>query len=290
MVNKNHKDRLFRMIFGYEKYKGNLLSLYNALNDTNYENPDDLEINTIDDVIFMGMKNDVSCIIDSKMSLYEQQSSFNPNMPLRGFMYFGKLYNKYLQKNRLNIYGTHLIQIPAPQYYVFYNGISDYPDKIVLRLSDAFFTEQSSGEFEWTATMLNINCGKNKTLMEKCKILREYAILIETIRRYRNTCEDIQEAVIKAVEECIGKGILTEYLLEHKAEVIDMCLTEYNEAETMELFKKEAREEGKAEGIKEGEINILKGLVREGVLTKEQAAQRLDMSVESFEKIILERR
>lgn len=278
MINEKHKDRLFRKIFGYEKYKENLLSLYNALNDTNYTNVDDLEITTIDDVIYMGMKNDVSCIIDSRMSLYEQQSTYNPNMPLRGMMYFGKLYDKYIKKNKCNIYGSSLVKIPTPQYYVFYNGTTDYPDKLVLKLSDAFQVKQDNDQFQWTAVMLNINFGKNKKLMKRCQILREYAILIDKIRKYQNEYDDMETAVNMAVDECIQENVLAEFLLEHKAEVIYMCLTEYNEEETMEMFRQEAREEGK--------INTLIDLVKDGLLTKEQAAEKLGMDLTQFEQLM----
>lgn len=244
MINEKYKDRLFRKIFGYEKYKGNLLSLYNALNGTKYTNPDDLEITTIDEAIWMGMKNDVSCIINCNMALYEHQSSYSPNMPLRGLMYFGKLYNKYVKVNKQNIYGSKLVKIPTPQYYVFYNGERDYPDRIELKLSDAFQKEGKEGDFQWTAIMLNINFGKNKKLMNSCQILREYAILIDTIRRYKKTCETLEEAVNRSVNECMENNVLAEFLMEHKSEVIDMLLTEYNEEETMEMFKAEGREEG----------------------------------------------
>lgn len=88
-INKNNKDKLFRAVFGYEKYKENLLSLFNALNGTDYEEPDDLKITTIDDVVYMEMKNDISCILDSSMSLFEHQSSFNPNMRLEDLCILG---------------------------------------------------------------------------------------------------------------------------------------------------------------------------------------------------------
>lgn len=260
MINEKNKDRLFRKIFGYEKYKENLLSLYNALNNTSHINVDDLEITTIDDVIFMGMKNDVSCIIDSRMSLYEHQSTFNPNMPLRGLMYFGKLYDKYIKKNKCNIYSSKLLMIPTPQYYVFYNGTKNYPDRTVLKLSDAFQVKQEKGNFEWTAVMLNINWGRNKKLMKRCKILREYAILIETIREYKIAFDDIEQAVIVAVDKCIEENVLAEFLLEHKSEVISMCLTEYNEKETMEMFKEECFAAGETKGKAESIIELLKDI------------------------------
>ena len=137
-INREYKDRLFRLLFGQEETKGNMLSLYNALNHTDYTNPEDLTITTIDDVIYVGMKNDVSFILADYINLWEQQSSCNPNMPLRGFLYFGKLYNSYVERNRRNIYGSVLIKIPTPQYVVLYNGTADRPAEQKLRLSDAF--------------------------------------------------------------------------------------------------------------------------------------------------------
>ena len=124
MIQHKHKDRLFTFLFGREENKKNLLSLYNALNDKNYTDLDELEINTIEDVIYLGYNNDVSCIFTSEeiMSLYEQQSTYCPNMPIRGVIYFAKLYEKYIIKNNLNLYGTKMLKLPKPQYYVFYIG------------------------------------------------------------------------------------------------------------------------------------------------------------------------
>lgn len=280
MVNRKHKDRLFRKILEDEKNRTELLELYNVLNGTAYTNPDDLEITTIEDVLYMGMKNDISFLLDSTMSLYEHQSTFNPNMPLRGMMYFSKLYNKYITVNKLNIFSSRLIKIPMPQYYVFYNGEESYSDRMVLKLSDAFEKQKNEkvqknddesqikkdDGFEWTAVMLNINYGKNKILMEKCKILRDYAILVEKIRKYYKEYADIETGVDRAVDECIHEGVLAEFLLAHKSEVVEMCLTEYNEDETMELFKKEFREEGREEEKRLAIKNMLRKLSPEDII------------------------
>lgn len=270
MVNKRYKDRLFRMIFGYEKYKGNLLSLYNALNGTSYTNPDDLEINTIDEAIWMGMKNDVSCIINCSMALYEHQSTYSPNMPLRGLMYFGKLYNKYVETNNQNIYGEKLVKIPTPQYYVFYNGERNRPERMELKLSAAFQKKTDTRGFEWTATMLNINFGKNQELMNSCQTIREYAILVDKIRTYQKSYGTLEEAVDRAVDECIENGVLAEFLLEQKAEVIDVVLTEYDEEKTMQMFKEQGIEEGievgievgREQGRREGQIKLIKKICK----------------------------
>lgn len=293
MVNRKYKDRLFRKIFGYEKYKPNLLDLYNALNNTNYDNPEELEINTIDDVIYMGMKNDVSCMIDSRMALYEQQSTWNPNMPLRGFMYFGKLFSKYIQLNHINLFSTRQVKIPTPQYYVFYNGKREQPDRVELKLSDAFIVPEGNENFEWTAVVLNINFGHNKELMNRCSMLNEYAILIGTIRKYeQDTGYAIEEGVTRAVDECIENDILKEFLQEHKSEVIEMCLTEYNEVETMEMFRKEALTEGletgRAEGQKQGRLKLKISLICKKLKkhkTVEEIAEDLEESIDEVSKI-----
>lgn len=95
-VNIQYKDRLFRLLFGSEEVRENIISLYNALNDTDYPPEHEFDITTLDDAVYIKMKNDVSLLIDSYLPLWEQQSSYNPNMPLRGLMYFGNLYDAYI--------------------------------------------------------------------------------------------------------------------------------------------------------------------------------------------------
>jgi hypothetical protein len=236
---------LFRLIFGEEKNKRNLLVLYNAINDTEYDDVSQFQLMTIDDCIYMGMKNDIGLLIDFWLTLYEQQSTWNPNTPVRGMFYFSGMYEKYIAMNKLNIYGSKLVKLPTPQYIVFYNGMDERmagKDEVKLRLSDAFGDKSVASEFEWTATVKNINLGRNKELMEKCRPLMEYATLVDKIRRYNDEFGDIEKAVNKAVDECIKEGILADFLIGHKAEVKDMCLTEYNEVETMNAFQKEADE------------------------------------------------
>ena len=272
MINKKHKDRLFQKLFGDEKYKDNLLSLYNALNGTDYHNIEDLTITTIEDVIYMGMKNDVSCIIDDYLSLHEHQSTYNPNMPLRGMMYFGKLYDKYVKENDLDIYSDRLLKLPTPKYFVLYNGTDEKEDKILLKLSDAFIHPVDAGEFEWTATMLNINYGHNETIMNACQTLREYSIFVSKIQILRKKGNDVEKAVNKAVEDCIQEGILAEYLKAHKAEVIDVCITEYNEADALFVSRKEER------------LHTIFELVQDGDLEPEKAARKLGLTVDELEK------
>lgn len=246
-INKKYKDRLFCLRFGSEKYKEDMLSLYNALNGTSYQNADDISITTIDDTIYIHMKNDISILIDGNMPLWKQQSTLNPNMPVRGLMYFGNLYDIYIQSNELNVYGTKLQKIPTPQYVVFYNGCQESKAVTELKLSDAFINK-SKGGFEWTATVYNLNRGKNDSLLERCKPLSEYMELINRIRDNQKQGMDINNAVNRAVDSCISDGIMIEFLKKHQSEVISVCLTEFNER----VFVKGIREEGYDEGILAG--------------------------------------
>ena len=251
-VNREYKDRLFRLLFGNEKYKEYTLSLYNALNGTSYTNVDDVNICTIDDVIYIDMKNDVAFILDSELSLWEQQSTHNPNMPLRGLMYFGKLYDKYVVETYRNVYRKKLVPIPTPKYVVFYNGVEERPAVEKLRLSDAFIHEDKSGDFEWTATVVNLNHPELDSRLLACKALADYTVFVRKVQTYRNQEDSLEAAVDKAVNECINEGILHDILLSHKAEVIDLVLTEFNKELYERDLKADAREEGLAEGRAEG--------------------------------------
>ena len=240
-INRSYKDRLFKIIFEDKK---ELLSLYNALTGKNYQNPDELEINTIDDVIYMHLKNDMSFILDDWQNLFEQQSTFNPNQPLRGFFYFADLYKvKYFGKK---IYSTRLLKIPTPQYIVFYNGTTNMPDKKELRLSDAFQQPTTQPDIEVVAHMLNINYGHNKELMERCQKLKEYAQFIDIIRHYlrENKQWSNEQAISKAIDDCIQNNILRDILQKERLRVMASILSEFDEVGYKEMIRDEAYEDG----------------------------------------------
>ena len=244
-INRSYKDRLFKIIFEDKK---ELLSLYNALTGKNYQNPDELEINTIDDVIYMHLKNDMSFILDDWQNLFEQQSTFNPNQPLRGFFYFDDLYKvKYFGKK---IYSTRLLKIPTPQYIVFYNGTTNMPDRKELRLSDAFQQPTTQPDIEVVAHMLNINYGHNKELMERCQKLKEYAQFIDIIRHYlrENKQWSNEQAISKAIDDCIKNNILRDILQKERLRVMASILSEFDEVGYKEMIQDEAIEDGEIRG------------------------------------------
>lgn len=245
-TNRKYKDRLFRLIFADEKNKKNTLSLYNMLNNSSYENEEDLEITTIEDVLYIKMKNDLSFIIADTMNLYEQQSTHNPNMPLRGFLYFGNLYEKYLDTNGLTLHTNSQVKIPTPNYVVFYNGIDARPATEKLYLSDAFQTQDNRNEFEWTATVINLNHPDNQALISRCKPLSDYTTLVSKIQQYAKIMS-LKQAVNNAVDDCITANILAEFLKAHRAEVLKVYLAEVNE----KVLRKRLKEDGRNELLTE---------------------------------------
>ncbi len=276
-VNRNYKDKLFRFIFGAEENKGYLLSLYNAVNGSDYSDVNDIEIATLEDVIYIKQKNDIAFLIDSELSLYEQQSSYNPNMPLRGMMYFADLYRQILSGRKKDLYSSTIVKIPTPKYVVFYNGESEKPDEMELKLSDAFENEGEKGAYEWTATMLNINMGHNKELLEKCKALHEYAAYVAKVRAYSKET-DIKSAIDKAVDEAIKSNYLDGFFKKHKEGVVNMTLTEYNEAE----FVENRKAEGRAEGV----LATIVEFVKDGLCPVSEGAKRAGMPIEDFKKLV----
>ena len=249
-VNRKVKDRLFRYIFSKDKEA--LLELYNALHKTSYTNPDDLEIVTVDSVVYMSMKNDVAFMLYGLIQLYEHQGSFNPNMPVRFLIYLGQEYEKIIAMRKENIYGSKLIRLPTPQCVVFYNGEKDMPEEQLLRLSDAFENKEQVSSVELTVRMININFGHNQELMNKCRKLYEYSYFIDQIRQNTDRGMKLKEAVGKAVNHCLEEDILTDILEVHRMEVVGMLINEFNERKHWKLVTRAAKEEGFEEGREEG--------------------------------------
>lgn len=287
-INRQHKDRLFTMIFGDNKNKKNILSLYNALHNTNYTNEDDVEITTIEDALYINMKNDVSFLLDNCLSLWEHQSTFNPNMPVRGLMYYGNLYNSYIDERCLPIYDSKLVKLPLPKYIVFYNGTAKHEAIKKLKLSDAFIQEDSNHEFEWTATMINLNKGKNDELLSKCKVLSDYMTLINKINYYKKTTDILKDAIELAINECIEENVLADFLKKQRGDVMLTCLTEFSE----ELYKKglleKGRELGREEGLEEASIENAKNFFNNDVSYEVVRQSIKHLTDEQLQKIYAE--
>ena len=281
--NRKYKDALFRMVFREKKY---LLELYNAINGTDYQNEDDLEVNTLENVLYMGMKNDVSFLIGCTMNLYEHQSTKNANMPLRGLLFFARVFEEYVTEYELDIYVSKICKLPTPYYIVFYNGEQDEADERILKLSDAFSEEPAC--LECKVRLLNINYGHNRELLEKCRRLKEYAIFVAKVRMYqKNSQNTLKQAIMQAMEECIKEGILTDILTKQKAEVLGVLLSTFNK----ELYEKNLKEDAYYEGIADGEREKLRKQIEKKLekgKTAEKIAEELEESVDTINDIINE--
>lgn len=244
-TNRLYKARLFKVLF-HEKEK--LLELYNAANGTHYTDPELLEINTLKNAIYMSMHNDISFIIDSNLSLYEHQSTYNPNIPLRNLMYMADLYSAIVKDE--NLYGRKRVKIPTPRFIVFYNGIGEQPDSQVLKLSDMFQTPVDKPSLELEAIMLNINPGHNKELLAASKTLRDYSEYTARVRKYASQMK-LEDAVEKAIAECIKGGIMSDFLLKHRAEAKKMSIYEYDEEKHIRQEREDAWEDGRKSKLME---------------------------------------
>lgn len=277
---KDYKDRLFKFIFGNPENRQWTLSLYNAVGGTNYTDPEEIQFNTIGDAVYMRMKNDISFIIAFEMNLWEHQSTFNPNMPMRFFIYAGRLYEKYILTSDYYQYSSTLQKVPGPACVCFYNGTQEQPEKRILKLSDAFDGE---GDIEVRVTMLNINYGKNRKLMDACEPLKEYAILVDTVRRHQREKMDLDAAVDAALDGMPEEYLIKAFLMGNRAEVKKMFLTEYNEEKVLEKEREEGRREGREEGRREGHqegvnqarVENIKNLMESLKLTAKQAMDAL---------------
>ena len=240
-ANRQYKDTVFRMLFSE---KENLLSLYNAVTGSHYQNAEALKIVTLENAIYMGMKNDLANIY-----LYEHQSTINPNIPLRDLIYIGIEYQQYL--NDKSLYSSKLQKIPAPKFMVFYNGTDDVEDRMELKLSSAYEHLAGEPDLELKVLMLNVNEGHNKDLMEQCQTLKEYAIYVARVRKYASA-QNLNDAVERAITECIKEGILVDFLRKNRSEVKMVSILEYDKEWEEKKLRKAEYEAGKSDGIEIG--------------------------------------
>ncbi len=260
--NRNHKDRLFVRIFSDLEHKDWIISLVNALSGTHYTEDELVEVNTIEEILYIKMKNDVSYLIDHQLFLVEHQSSYNPNMPLRGFIYFGQLYDSYIQQHNLNVYSTRRIKLPRPQFFVMYNGPKEVPDVSKLRLSDSFEQDERRGphkshrpqevEFEWTATMYNINAGHNDSLLNACLPLQQYSEFVSMIHRGRLSGLTLDATLALAVDYAIENNFFDGLFRKLKGDVMSILFKEYTDEEANALFYNDGHDVGYDEGFEAG--------------------------------------
>ena len=245
---RNYKDSVFRMLFNEKK---NLIELYNALFDADYDEDTPLEFETIEEVLFKTIKNDIAFTIEDRyIVLVEHQSTINENMAVRDLVYFSTIIQNMFSNK--DFYRRKALILPNPFFIVLYNGTEELPDFETIRLSDQYRLEEENPALQLTVKVYNVNEGSATELLNKCKILWEYSRFVAIVRKYAEEGTMNNEVVQKILKECREEGILTEFLDKHGEEAVNMLFLEMTEEEARELSKEDGFSEGFDEGIQEG--------------------------------------
>lgn len=285
-----YKDTVFRKLFSEP---ARLLELYNAMNKSNYTDSSELEINTLDSAVYLGMKNDVSFIFHNELWLYEHQSTVNPNMPLRDLIYAADIFaSKFYDKS---IYSSVQIKIPSPRFIVFYNGSRDFPEQYTYKLSDAYYNnpddEASETFLELKVLVININGCYNENIKRSCKTLSDYQTYVSLVRAYSATMP-IEKAVSTAIEECIANDVLREFLEKERAVVMSLSVFEFNKEREFKIVREDEREEGIRIGMERGSIiTYVKQAVKYGTSKEDaisDAADEFNVTKEYVSNVIAE--
>lgn len=247
--NREYKSDVFSMLM---EDKGNALQIYNALNNSSYRDPNLVEICTLDRGVSLSVRNDAAFVLDANLSIYEHQSTVCPNMPVRCLIYFTSIIGRILKDH--NIYGKTMIRIPTPKFAIFYNGAEEQPEQYDLKLSNAFERPVEDPELELTCRVYNINQGRNRELLDKCPMLKEYMIFVDYVREYhrKEEYDNLETAINMAIDRCIEEGVLRQFLIENRLEVVKVTQLDYTFDRQIELEREDARREGREAGLAEG--------------------------------------
>ena len=260
MANKEYKSDVFSMLLQDKK---RAMEIYNAINGTDYDDPELVEMTTLDDKSFsLTVRNDASFILDANLSLYEHQSTYCPNMPLRDLLYFASIIQKRIKAQKRDIYGGRILKIPVPHFVVFYNGKEDAPDQYDLRLSDAFEKETEDPEIELVCHVYNINSGKNTPLLSKCQTLGEYMYFVDMVRKNNEISGNLEDAIEKAINQCMEENVLRDFLAQHREEVMHVMTLDYTFERRLEMQRAEAIEDGERIGKEIGKEEKLSEQIR----------------------------
>ena len=269
---KQVKDIVFRLVFGNNREA--LLQLYNVLNGTAYTDPDKLEIVTLDNAIYISMKNDLAFLLAGTINMYEHQSTVNPNMPVRFMIYLAQEYQMLVESASSSLYGNKLIPLPTPQCVVFYNGTEETPDEYELRLSSAFCNQDVEPAAEVIVRVVNINYGHNEYLMQGCELMSQYAEFVEITRKYALLYDDREEAMNAAIDYCIAHGILEDILRKHRSQILGSLLEDFDEKK----YARTLREEGWEAGLQAGRQEMAEAIARQLNISVEEVLKMRENS------------
>ena len=269
-VTSKFKDNVFCMLY---RDKKNLLELYNALNNSAYTNVDDLQVTTLNGGSYMKYKNDASFLPCMSLYMFEQQSSKNPNMPLRFLHYVSDVFRELFSNSMLH--RRSMIKIPVPHFVTFYNGLEKWvEDEDEIRLSDMYEIPTDNPELELKVRVININ--EDVHILNKCKTLRDYMTFVNKVRfKMGVEGDNVRIAVTEAMNECIDEDILVDFFEQHREEVVEVSIYDYDEEEVRRVLAeeyaqeyaqkvaKEVSEKAFAEGEQSGrQLNLINQVIK----------------------------
>ena len=279
--NREYKSDVFSMLMENKSYA---LEVYNALNHSDYKNPEEVEIIRLERGISLSIRNDASFLIDMNMSFYEHQSTYNPNMPLRSAIYYVNTLEDWLRRKNLDLFSRKRIQIPTPHFVVFYNGTEKRPEYEEMRLSEAFCHKTDEPGIEVRCRVYNINPDNNRSLKERSAVLEGYTYFVEKVRTYRKGNMGLEEAVDRAIEDCIENHVLEDFFRDRKDEVKKMTHLDYTWEKREQMIRKEEFEDGMEQGRVQMLVNQVCSKLKKGK-TPEEIADALEEPIKNIQKI-----
>lgn len=281
--NREYKSDVFSLLLENRK---NALDLYNAINHSDYKDPEMVEICTLDRGVSLSIRNDAAFVLDMNLSVYEHQSTVCPNMPVRSLIYFSNILEQMIKGQ--NIYGHKLVKIPTPRFAVFYNGEEKQPEQYDLRLSDAYIQPVENPELELICKVYNINYGKNRELLSKCGFLKDYMTFVDYVRNYHKEYgyNELEHAIEVAIDQCIKEGVLRDFLMEHRTEVVKVTRLDYTFDRQLALEREDSRTEGRAEGLEEGRKKEKISLISKKIAKNKSLEQIADELEEDKDSIL----
>ena len=263
MNTREYKSSVFTMLEEEPKYA---LDTYNALNGTDYVDEDAITIQKLDGRVLLSIRNDASFLLDSFLNLYEHQSTYNPNMPLRQLLYFSDLMWEMIKGNGMDLYGSCRINIPTPKFVVFYNGLTKCPEKEIMRLSDLYEHKCEVYDLDLSCVIYNINPGYNEDIKEKSKAISGYTAFVEKVRRYSVEAASLEDAINRAIDECIEEDVRADFFARRREEVLKMEVLDFTFERRLELVARDSRKD------------TIFSLASEGALSLEKGAEKLQLS------------
>ena len=268
-MKRSVKDSVFTYLFKQPEYTR---QLYLALHpeDTDVKESD-FKLVTLENVLTTGFYNDLGIQVRNRLILLvEAQSTFSVNIALRMLLYLAGTYKEYIEEQKLDLYGSHPVEIPRPELYVVYTGgRKEIPE--TLHLSDLY---QGAGSAEVEVKVLRDDGTGD--------ILDQYVRFCKIADEQREKNGLAQQAIDETIRICIAENVLAPFLASRQKEVLEIMVTLFDQEKIAEIHDynvaKAARQEGHQLGREEG-IRAMVSTLRGMSVEQKQIAQKL---VEQF--------